>query len=126
VQWPWTSRALLDAANDRALKAEAQCILLETRVAFQSDNHAQSQRILQNQLDAEKSDNKLLLDRIVQLAGQPPIFHPLPAPTLVPAEPKVVSTMPGPETRVSFADVHRAARKDIADGKIGMFPTEIK
>ena len=79
MTWPWVSRALLNAADDRALRAEAQLILTESKLAAQAEAFAQAQRILQNQYDAEHADNKILLDRIVQLSGQPPIFHPLPS-----------------------------------------------
>lgn len=127
MRWCWTNRALLEASNDmalalkdRVLKAEAQAILLETREANRTVAHDQAIRIMQNQLDAARDDNKLLIDRIAQMSGQPPIFHPLPAaPMTASPEPKV-STMPGPQTRVSFADVHRRARQDIADGKINI------
>lgn len=132
MRWPWTSRETLEAANefalalkDRALKAEAQAILLETREANRTEAHDQAIRIMQHQLDAAREDNKLLIDRIAQMSGQPPIFYPLPVnPILAQPEPQT-SKIAAPETRASFADVKRAARKAIDKGDLNILSTGV-
>ena len=115
--WPWCSIALLQAAEDRALKAEAQLILTESRLSDWIEASRTRSNIEENERNSLRADNKLLLDRIVQLSGQPPIFNPLPTPTVA-AQPQVVSNLPAPETRASISDVHRAAREAIKKGEL--------
>lgn len=81
----------------------------------------------QAERDEAQKECKILIDRILSMSGQDPIFHPVPvsatpAPVLVP----VPSTggIAAPETRVSFNDVHRKCRKAIANGDIGLLSTQ--
>jgi hypothetical protein len=82
---------------------------------------AEQCRTLQVQLgetikELEKCDaeRRLLLDRALQLGGQPPLYAK-PEPVIPrPADP--TSTLPPPPVRASFDDVHKAARQAIKDG----------
>jgi hypothetical protein len=123
MRWPWTAR--VEAAEKRAEDFKATVARLELeaeRRDVAADGRTEQIAELRNQLAESKADNKILIDRIVQMSGQPPIFHPAPIQATPPApspQPQV-STMPGPETRVSFADVHRETRKAIKNGDIGL------
>lgn len=80
-------------------------------------------RSAQTDTAAARAESKLLIDRIVQMSGQPPIFNSAPsvAPpttTVQPGASTSGSDIPAPETRTTFADVHRQARKAIKDGTI--------
>lgn len=70
---------------------------------------------LATELAEEKRENKLLLDRIIQLSGQPALFEKT-APVAPQAPTPPTSTLPGPAARVSFDDVHNAARTALKDG----------
>jgi hypothetical protein len=78
----------------------------------QATDHA---RRLEAELAEEKRENKLLLDRIVQMSGQPALFEKT-APVTPQAPTQPASTLPGPAARVSFDDVHSAARTALKDG----------
>jgi hypothetical protein len=68
---------------------------------------------LRAQLEQASAERRLLLDRIVQMSGQPALFTQAPAPPVV-----LENGLPGPPARVSFDDVHKAARAAIKDGRI--------
>lgn len=124
MRWPWTAR--IEAAEQRATAAEFRAISVEELLRraderFDSLTADANRRIgdALTERDDARADNKLLLDRIVQMSGQPPIFHPAPTQATPPAVPTPqISTLPAPETRVSFSDVHNAARKAIKNGDL--------
>jgi hypothetical protein len=118
VTWPWVSRKTLDAANAYSERVAARADRAERRAA----DSEQACTLMAVELQVVKAENKLLLDRILVMAGQPPVFHPAPAP---PASPEVVpSTLPAPETRVGFDQVHQKARKAIATGTLNLGVTK--
>lgn len=126
MRWPWTSR--VEAAERSALRAESQVELFKGIVdncetACANSVVAANDRVadLHSQLFDSRAEVKLLLDRIVQMSGQPPIFHPASAPPAPAApSPEQLSSIPAPETRVSFDDIHRRTRAAIADGSLNI------
>jgi hypothetical protein len=118
MQLPWTTRKYLDLAIARALHAEANSLLAEQRLSDYIEQSARRSNIEESERKALADENKLLIDRIVQMSGQPPIFHP--APITTPQPPPEPSSLPAPETRVSFADVHRETRQAIKEGKLNL------
>ncbi len=97
--------------------AEAHARLAEARLVARAADSDLTIGILQAELAALRVDNKLLIDRIVQAAGQPPIFNP--APPVAPPS-AVQSNLPGPETRHTMDDVHKAARTAIRSGQLNL------
>jgi hypothetical protein len=67
---PWVSRKTLEAHTLQAL--EVHKVL--SAAALERANLAVD--LAQNELAEAKADNKLLIDRILQTVGQPPLFHP--------------------------------------------------
>jgi hypothetical protein len=116
---PWVSRSLLESANVRAAIAAQRAQVAEERLAAYVDDTDRRAAIAQRELAEVREEVKLLLDRIVQMSGQPPIFHPAP-PEPTPAPSPAASNLPAPETRVSFGDVHKATRKAIKDGELNI------
>jgi hypothetical protein len=120
MEWPWTSRKALRDAEERARVAENRAIAADSRLADYMEASQTCANIGEAERKALREEVKLLLDRIVQMSGQPPIFNPAPTPP-TPAQPEPsASTIPGPATRLSFDDIHRETRKAIKDGKIGI------
>lgn len=122
---PWTSRSALRAANTAAetaqiaqQQAEIRATAADARLADYMEVSRLRASIDETERQALREDVKLLLDRIVQLSGQPPIFHPAPAPPLAP-EP-VPSTGPAPKTRKTFAEVKAEARAAIDKGELSL------
>ncbi len=72
---------------------------------------------LRRQLDGSEAERRMLLDRVLELSGQPGLFHK-PAPQPVQAQP---SSLPAPPTRVSFDDVHAAAQQALRDKTFNRF-----
>ncbi len=115
---PWVSRHTLEAASERALKAESALEVHKALSAAAIERANLAVDLALNQVAEVKGDNKLLIDRIVQMSGQPAIFHPAP---VLPAAPEAApSRIPGPKTRKSFDDVHEAAREAIRTGKLNL------
>ena len=117
MQLPWVSRRTLEAAECRLRWTEKEMAKAEESSAAKDflANHWRER--------AEKADedNKLLLDRIVQMSGQPPIFHPLPAPAVAATpEPKTPepNAIPAPATRLSPMELQRMARRAIDTGQL--------
>jgi hypothetical protein len=106
----------LDAARDRyaALKE------LHLQARAELDRFTDHAARLEAELAEEKLENRILLDRIVQMSGQPALFEKA-APAPIPAAPAPpASTLPGPAARPGFDDVHRAAREAIKDGTFSL------
>lgn len=126
MRWPWTSR--VEAAERSATLSEHRSQIAEAaelRASERLDSFMAdaNQRVAdaQAERDAARAEVKLLLDRIVQMSGQPPIFHPAPIPAAPTApSPEQLSSIPAPETRVSFDDIHRRTRAAIADGSLNI------
>lgn len=78
------------------------------------------------ELEASNTERRLLLDRIVQLSGQPALFERQgtgirdQASVSKPEEPKPANTLPGPAARVGFDEVHQAARTALKDGTFSL------
>ena len=116
--WPVTRelealRAQLAAAEN--LRADAHVRLGQSETARQREHDAFEARItdLTARLNALDAERKTLLDRIVQMSGQPPLFT-APAPvTVAGAPPPDTSSIPGPRARANFDDVHEFARQAI-------------
>ena len=107
VRWPWARKDNPEAAAARETAARAWDALLE-------------------QLDQEREERRKLLDRMLQMAGQPPIYEPAPAPappvTVEPPPGRGGSTaeregVPAPERRVRIDDVHQWARAQMRNGE---------
>lgn len=99
---------------------EARAILAEEQLRIHRAETELRLSIAQNALAEGNAERKLLIDRIAQMSGQPPIFHPAPAVAAPPAPTLAASNIPAPETRVSFSDVHRITRKAIKDGELNI------
>jgi hypothetical protein len=122
MEWPWVSRQKLIAANvaaDMAQEAQADAEIRATfadrRLADYMEGSRTRDSIAENERQALREEVKLLLDRIVQMSGQPPIFHP---PSIPPTPEPAESRVRAPEVRETFDDVHQAARKAIREGKM--------
>jgi hypothetical protein len=122
VKLPWVSRTELDAALEREKRlawiVEANGRETERYVgtlAAEAGELKEEIVRLRTELAASYIKQELLLDRIVQLSGQPALYAK--PPEVPPAE---HSDQAGPKTRASFDDVREAARKAIADGTFGV------
>ena len=112
---PWVSRKLLDAATDRAIRAEVDARQATERLAEYRVEANKLLQLAQNEIQSLRVDQKLLIDRVVQLSGQPAIYAPAPEP-----KPSAPSNIAAPEERVTFATVHKKAREAIATGKLNL------
>jgi hypothetical protein len=113
MTWPWVSRKTLEATEARLRWTETELHRAEAEKTA-SEFLAGHWR---ERCDHAEADNKLLLDRIVQLAGQPPIFHPLPI--VAAPEPRTAqesSAIPAPAIRRSPDEIKRMARTAIERG----------
>ena len=71
----------------------------------------------EERLAVAEAERRVLLDRIVELSGQPPIYAAAPHPGPVGAvEPKGDDGPPPMKERILFDDVHAAIRQAMADG----------
>lgn len=114
MNWPWVSRKALEALEKRADWAEAQLRVAEERLAKEREASAQVMALVEERAESERQK---LFDRIVEMAGQAPIYAkpmepqaPAPAPSNAPAVPQ----------RVTFDDVHAAARRAMANGSFSL------
>lgn len=113
--WPWVTRKQLEAAESRLRWTEEQ---LRRKEMEAIQMHILAGERAADALSA-REETKLYIDRIVQMSGQPPIFHPLPMPLGAAETPKSEPEGPGiagPATRLSFDDVHKKARQAIRNG----------
>lgn len=118
MRLPWTDR--VEAAERRVVDAEESALRAGEYAEQVAQQAAERTAYLQTELVFVRAENKILIDRIVQLSGQPPIFHPEPKSAMAEPQPQTISALPGPETRVSFADVHRAAKAAIKSGELNL------
>lgn len=110
---PWVSRKTLEA---HTLQAESALEVHKVLSAAALERANLAVDLAQNELAEAKADNKLLIDRVLQTVGQPPLFHPQAiAPQLQP-----VSDLPGPATRTSFDDVHKAYHEARRSGTLNL------
>ena len=114
MTWPWVSRRTFERAEACYRAAATELAHLAQTLAAREQECIS----LERQNIELRADNKLLLDRIVQMSGQPPIFHPVPIVPPTPAEAKAAesSALPAPTIRRSPDDVKRMAREAISRG----------
>lgn len=67
--------------------------------------------LLQKSIAGHEEDRRKFLDRIAQLSGQPPIYEKQPAQFAQPTQ-----DLPEVPQKLSIDDIHKAARKAMADG----------
>lgn len=125
---PWVGRAELQAAEN--LRLAAQQMLAQSEVARVKAEDAARDKydalkelllITRGELDRSEAERKLLLDRIVQLSGQPAIYQKRDTAEVRDREQgKPTAVPPMPARRASFDDVHQAAREAIKDGTFGL------
>lgn len=103
MKWPWVSRAAYDRleaelARDREESSKRIDALMAAAVTA---------------MDEAKAERQSLLDRIVQLAGQPAIYKApstaAPAPVATPAAP--TSNLAPPRAVATFQEIHAATRE---------------
>jgi hypothetical protein len=126
MMWPWVWRRHFAAERDRRLTAEGMYQAAErlrvdagqrlgaSEVARQQQFEAHEREIadLRMRLSEAESERKTLMDRIVQLSGQPAIYQ---RPAV--AEPAAAAASQlTPRTRTTFEDVHSAVRDAMKDG----------
>lgn len=123
---PWVGRAELQAAEN--LRLAAQQMLAQSEVARVKAEDAARDKydalkelllITRGELDRSEAERKLLLDRIVQLSGQPAIYQKrdtAEARDQRTEKNEAAEKPPIAERRVGFDDVHKAARQAIKDG----------
>lgn len=105
--------SLIRAAEARALAAEQQVRALEQRLAAQALEASTQLR------EAEK-DRQRLLDRILELSGQPPLYEK-PQIHLVAAPPEQkTDDLPEVQPTVRIDDVHKAARDAMRNGTFNL------
>jgi hypothetical protein len=126
MRWPWVSRATLEACEARLKWTEDQLRPTEDErrhVEAQLTGCLVREAQLNLRLEAAENDRRLLLDRIVQMTGQPPIYEKPGPVLLVQPEPKPVpesADTPEAVRQVTFDDVHRDARRAMANGTFTM------
>jgi hypothetical protein len=129
LMFGWVSRAEFEAV--KAMQSAAENLRIDAVVRLGQSETARIKELdaaekryeratdyatrLAAELAEEKRENRLLLDRIVQMSGQPALFEKT-APVAPQAPTQPASTLPGPAARVSFDDVHNAARTALKDG----------
>lgn len=67
--------------------------------------------LLQKSIAGHEDDRRKFLDRIAQLSGQPPIYEKQPAQSAQPTQ-----DLPEVPQKLTIDDIHKAARKAMADG----------
>jgi hypothetical protein len=128
---PWTSRAELYTANARAaaaenLRLEANVGLAQSETARQREHDHYEARIidLTERLADSEAERKILLDRIVQMSGQPALYHQPEAAPANPAAASATNNIPGPARKISFDEVHAVTRKALKNGTYSILKTE--
>lgn len=109
--WLWVSRRRFEAAEN--LRIEGARLLAASEVARQQqfETHEREVKDLRDRVTALEAERKALVDRIVQLSGQPALYEkPVPVPS-----PEIVADQLAPRTVTTFSDVHAAVRKAIKD-----------
>ena len=100
MRWPWVSRTAYERI-ERELEEQHRRIDALMAAAVES-------------MDEAKAERRALLDRIVQLSGQAPLYK-APAAAVeaaAPAEkPAPTSNLPPPRAVVTFADIHATTRE---------------
>jgi hypothetical protein len=101
MRWPWVSRAVYDRlewelAREREESSRRIDALMAAAVSA---------------MDEAKAERQSLLDRIVQLSGQPALYKastqaPPAAETAAPT-----SNLPAPRAVATFSDIHAATRE---------------
>lgn len=111
MRWPWVSREIVDEL--KASLTAAENLRQFDRAALVS---SEKLRIAAEERAAQcEAERKLLLDRIVQMTGQPALYEKAaPQPAVVGAE--SAQEAPTPTKLVTFDDVHSAARRALANG----------
>ena len=121
MKWPWVSQARLDAAESRVQWTEQQLRAAEERLA-------EAQAAADEQLDAAEAERQKLLDRILQLSGQPALYAPAPPQS---AEPRAQSTdkaadkgsvLPPARRLVDVSDIHAAFREAASKDEVQLKP----
>ena len=113
--WPWVWRSELEAAQ--AALARMRQELDGARAWSEQISKASREReeslekILAETADRADQERKVLLDRIVELSGQPALYR----------KPAETAAAPGGElprvpSRVGFDDVHQAVKAAMRDG----------
>ncbi|HUD75133.1 MAG TPA: hypothetical protein VMQ76_08680 [Terracidiphilus sp.] len=126
MRFPWVSRAEFEAAEH--LRLAAQQMLAQSEVArIKAEDAAREKyeavfglwRKTQEQLEVSNAERKLLLDRIVQMSGQPALYEK-PTAEAKNRESGEQQEMPSPRSRVGFDDVHEALRAAVKNGTYGI------
>lgn len=112
--WPWVSRRRFDAAENLRLAAEnlrieGARLLAASEVARQQQFEAHEREVkdLRDRVTALEAERKALVDRIVQLSGQPALYEKQVA---IPS-PENATDQLSPRTVTTFSDVHAAVRE---------------
>lgn len=108
----WFSRSQVEAAEARALAAEQQVRALEQRLQLVSSAH-------EAQLAAERKEQQRLIDRILELSGQPPLYEK-PQIHLVATPQQKTDDLPEVQPTVRIDDVHKAARDAMRNGTFNL------
>ncbi len=111
MSWPLCWRADLVATEERLAWTERQLAATEGILAREREQYALALKDAAERVEAAKTEQHKLVDRIVEMTGQPPIYEKRPAVVAAPPAPEPASTIEPPATRLTFADVHNAARK---------------
>jgi hypothetical protein len=117
MTWPWVSRKKLDEMTRRL--AQSDNMRVEDRLVAETRYEALKELLLMARADAEsgKQERKLLMDRIVQMTGQPALYA---QPQAITPAPELKANYPAAESRASFDDVHKALRQAMKDGTYAM------
>lgn len=113
MKWPWVSVSKLEAAVARATGAQYE---YEKALALWSEQAEGFQRLCAEYVQsiaALEHERKQLTDRILQLSGQPALYE---KPAVVVSTEQPAQDLPAVPRRVSFDDVHAAARKAMQNG----------
>lgn len=100
--------------RERARALEEMLREGEARAAQSIATAERKQKEAEERLAAADAERKLLLDRVVQMSGQPPLYAEQ---VSVPNE-QVPANQPAPKARVTFEDIHGAFREAELSGKL--------
>lgn len=108
---PFVSRAQLEAVQEKLAWTERLLRKAEDNLALQAVETERRIVRAEEKLREVEEERHKLFDRIAQLSGQPPIYEKQPAQSAQPTQ-----DLPEVPQKLTIDDIHKAARKAMADG----------
>lgn len=115
MNFPFVSRSRFEAAQESIAWGQRQMRILEDKLTAQVDAARELLAAKDRQIEAERKEQHILLDRIAQLSGQPPIYEKPAIPVTPPP-----TDLPKVQPVVRIDDIHIAARQAMKDGTFNL------